>query len=194
MGFMQQKCSLSIVSLLVQSWGHRFVQRSSANMRFAIEIVNPRWNKVFTVPFGAALPKGKRDMSKSILHAAKSITDSFGCYSWASNDEVYYCGSFSEYANFTSNFEGRIYQYLTNHRRAEDGSPSNTNARIFDLLNEALRISDVTLQLLRFDHLKCSDAVYEFDTFAADSDLTKAVERLLIATYTRMGQCEWNDT
>jgi hypothetical protein len=109
---------------------------------------------VYVIPRGTVLPKGRKGVSKYILLTASGVQDRFGCYSWAADDEVYYCGSFLDYTHFVSNFEGRIFQYLSKHKRKADNKPLNTNTRVFDYLNEALQIGDVAFQLLQFESVK----------------------------------------
>lgn len=162
-------------------------------MKFTIEVIQSSWNTIFLIPRGTVLPRGKKGLSREVILSANRVRDRFGCYTWATNGKIRYCGSFLDYAKYESNFEGRIYQYFSNHKRRPDGSPSNTNARVFDLLNEALETTAVALQVFRFESLKRSDESIAFASYTTDSYLVKAVERLLIWTYKNAGQCRWND-
>ena len=105
-----------------------------------IAFLNPSWKHIYKVEKGVNLSKGKSGQSGRILEAASGVAEQFGCYSWTANRAVMYCGSFSEYSarHFKTNFEGRIYQYLANHKRDSAGLPKNTNAVVFDHINRAL--------------------------------------------------------
>jgi len=159
-----------------------------------IEFLNPRWKHIYKVEKGAELVKGKSGQSGKILEAARGVTEQFGCYSWTANRAVMYCGSFSEYSakHFQTNFEGRIYQYLVNHKRDSTGSPMNTNAEVFDHINHALLESEIVLQVFLFERCRLGSESVDFSAYTTDPFLIRAVEKLLICLYRRRGQCKWN--
>jgi hypothetical protein len=163
----------------------------------ALQAVRAVWRVVHTSPAGSVLTKGRKDgESRSLAGAAAAIAHQFGCYAWESNGTVLYCGSFSkDYSGgqFKTNFEGRVYQYLVNHRRETDGTPKNTNAKVFDLLNGVLRTAPATLQLLQFESLIVDGSAIAFGDYAADATLVRAIERWVIWSYKTVGQCPWND-
>ena len=155
------------------------------------------WRAVHTSPVGSVLTKGRKDgESRALAGAAATIAYRYGCYSWQSDGTVLYCGSFSkDYSGgqFKTNLEGRLYQYLVNHKREADGRPKNTNAKVFDLLNGVLKNMPATLQLLQFDSLTVDRRVTRFGDFAADAALVRAIEAWVIWAYKTVGQCQWND-
>jgi hypothetical protein len=166
-----------------------------STLDFAISLIQPSWERVYVVPHGNRLPKGRNGISLKVILSARGIAHRFGCYSWATTSEILYVGSFAkDYASsqFETNFEGRVQQYLTNHKRATDGTPKNTNARVFDLINQTLDTADVMLQLFHFESLRGDARSIDFTSFATDSNLVLAVEGLLIWTYKNVGQCKWN--
>jgi hypothetical protein len=65
---------------------------------------------------------------------------------------------------------------------------------VFEKINDILQLNDVYLSLLTFDWLQLGDDWVDFATFSTDPDLVHAVEELLICTYRRQGQCQWNRT
>ena len=166
-------------------------------MEFGIELRQPAWKVLATIPKETVLIKGRRSLTAQELAGAASREASrFGCYSWAAHGLVLYCGSFSrDYMgpNYRTNFEGRLWQYFCNHGRDADGNPKNTNAKIFDLLNKTLTLSDVSLQLFSFESLDGAQQTVQFSTYASQPVLVKAVERLVIWVYKSLRQCPWND-
>jgi hypothetical protein len=163
----------------------------------AIQATSVGWQVVYASPAGTVLMKGRKNGgSRAVIGAAAGIAVRFGCYSWESNGTVLYCGSFSkDYAGgqFKTNFEGRVYQYLANHKRDDDGTPKNTNAKVFDLLNGLLKTAPVRLQFLRFESLSIDGKPIAFEAYSGDAALVRAVERLVIWSYKKVGQCPWND-
>lgn len=159
-----------------------------------IAFLSPRWEYVYQVEGGVMLPKGKGGESGRILEASSQVPEQFGCYAWNANRAVMYCGSFSDYSarHFKTNLAGRIYQYLTNHKRDTAGLPRNTNAAIFDYINHALLESEVVLRVFRFDRCRLGSEVVDFSTYTTDPFLVRAVEKLLVCTYRRQSQCQWN--
>jgi len=159
-----------------------------------IAFLKPRWKCVCRIEHGTNLTKGKSGRSGRILEAARGVVEQFGCYSWSANGAVMYCGSYSEYdaKHFKSNLEGRIYQYLTNHKRDGAGLPKNTNAEVFDHINRALSECEVILQVFLFERCRLGSELVDFSSYATDPFLARAVEKLLICVYRRHGQCTWN--
>jgi len=161
----------------------------------AVAITRPRWKAVARVTAGTHLPKRRAGASKDALLSARSISTRFGCYSWATSAEVLYCGSYSQdykTAGCRSNLEGRLHQYLCNHKRDRAGHPKNTNATVYDRLVQTLRSTDALFQVLEFDGVSIDKRAIDFPTCSSDPYLVRAVERLLIWFYRRRGECEWN--
>jgi len=165
-------------------------------MNFTLILHQSEWRTIFTIPRGTVLQKGRHGLYHEIIKAAQSVKDRFGCYSWGSESVIYYCGSFTDYARpeFKTNLQGRIHNYLQNHRLNERTGRKNTNLIVFESINKALRQSDIFLRLLTFESLEIDDAQINFDTFTKDPNLIHAVESLLICNYRRQRQCEWNRT
>ena len=164
-------------------------------MHFSIEILNPSWELICKVERGTKLAKGKNDQSQRILHTAAKITQRFGCYSWATDTAIMYCGSFSrDYSGkqFRTNLEGRVYQYLNNHKRDSNGMPKNTNAEIFDQINQTCVDSDLFLRILQFDRLCLGHESIDYLSYSLEPYLVHAVEKLVISTYHHQSQCSWN--
>jgi hypothetical protein len=162
----------------------------------ALVLNKPFWKNIFTIPQGSVLQKGRHGLYHEIVAAAAQVGARFGCYSWGSDSIIYYCGSFAQdYArgNFKSNLHGRIHNYLQNHRQKETGQ-KNTNLMIFENINTALNNGNVLLRHFYFDSLKVGGDLIEFNTFSNDPNLVHAVEQLLICSYRRQGQCQWNRT
>ena len=161
-----------------------------------LSLTRLRWTTVFEIPASSVLPKGRKGLSRDVILAARSVPHRFGCYCWASTNNVLYCGSFSrDYSNpqFQCNFEGRIHQYFCTHKR-EDGTAKNTNARVFDRLNDTLETAaSIALQVFSFEDLRCNNEVITFGAYERDSSLVRAVEHVLIWMYKRWGQCVWNE-
>jgi hypothetical protein len=160
------------------------------------EIVSPRWKTVIQVPKGSILPKGRSTLSRDIILAARRFAERFGVYSWGSTDQTLYCGSFSrdyKSSQFESNFEGRIHQYFCNHKRRDDGAAKNTNALVFDRINDTLRSDCIELRLFDFDELRSLGVLFTPSQYASDSCLVRAVERVVIGANKHKGQCPWND-
>lgn len=162
----------------------------------ALTVKRPTWQTVARITPGTPLPKRRTGASKDALVAARSIATRFGCYSWATATEILYCGSYSQdykASAFGSNLEGRLYQYLCNHKRDSAGHPKNTNALIYDRLVQKLSSTAALFQVLSFDRILLDDRAVDFTAYSCDRYLVRAVERLLICFYKRHGQCAWND-
>ncbi len=82
----------------------------------ALALNQPRWQLIFTIPAGTVLTRGRGGPYGEIVAAAHTVTDRFGCYSWQADGNIFYCGSFQDYAKHKTNLAGRIAQYLVNHR------------------------------------------------------------------------------
>jgi len=160
-----------------------------------LSIENPEWTVVYSIPAGTVLEKGRRGLYHEMVGSAGLVSDRFGCYSWAASDgRVYYCGSFSkDYArgNFKSNLHGRLHNYLQNHREKDSGF-KNTNLMVFEHVNSLLGSDRVSFQHLKFDSIAIGGESVSYSEYCEDSSLVKAVEQLLISSYRRIGQCEWN--
>lgn len=163
----------------------------------AVQPVNATWQLVHSIPRGTVLTKSRAGHeSRPVMDAAAAIVHRFGCYSWESTGAVLYCGSFSKNysgGQFKTNLEGRVYQYLVNHKRDTQGKPRNTNAKVFDLLNDVLRTRPARLQVLRLDALIVGGRRIEFGEYCGDAALVRAIERLVTWAYKAVGQCPWND-
>jgi len=159
-----------------------------------VAFLNPRWRHVYQVERGVSLPTGRSGESGRILEASSQVPEQFGCYAWIASGAVMYCGSFSDYSSrhFRTNLEGRIYQYLTNHKRDSAGLPKNTNAAIFDYINRALLDGEVGLLVLRFDSCHLGRDVVDFPTYTTNPFLVRTTEKLLVCAYRRQGRCQWN--
>jgi hypothetical protein len=160
------------------------------------EIVSPRWKLVTQVPKGSVLPKGRQALSRDVILAARRFAERFGVYSWGTEAQALYCGSFSRDYNssqFESNFEGRIHQYFCNHKRHDGGVAKNTNALVFDRINDAWRSDCIVLRLFDFDELRSLGALFGPSQYASDSGLVRAVERVVIWAHKQKGECAWND-
>lgn len=165
-------------------------------MNISLTLSNHIWRPVFTIPKGTILQKGRHGLYHEITGAAETISERFGCYSWGSASTIYYCGSFAKNysrGGFKTNLQGRVHNYLQNHRRKATGR-INTNLMVFEKINDALQLNDVHLSLLTFDWLHIGDDRVDFATFSTDPDLVHAVEELLICAYRRQDQCQWNRT
>jgi hypothetical protein len=165
-------------------------------MNISLTLSNHTWRPVFAIPKDTILQKGRHGLYGDITKAAGAINERFGCYSWGSASKIYYCGSFAkDYARggFKTNLQGRVHNYLQNHRRKASGR-INTNLMVFEKINNALRLNDVYLSLLTFEWLQLGDDRVDYATFSTDPNLIHAVEELLICTYRRLGQCQWNRT
>lgn len=165
-------------------------------MNFSLILHQPQWQIVYTIPQGTVLEKGRHGLYHNITRAAASVGERFGCYSWRSDSIIFYCGSFAQdyrRGNFKTNLQGRIHNYLQNHGR-KDAKRKNTNLRVFENINAALRQGNVLLCLFTFDSLQIGDNRVNFAAFSTDPDLVHVVEQVLICTYRRQGQCEWNRT
>tara|TARA_R110002096_G_scaffold128048_4_gene276193 strand:- start:333 stop:809 length:477 start_codon:yes stop_codon:yes gene_type:complete len=157
----------------------------------SIEIEKPEWVDVFRYPKGHVLEKGRRGLYYDAIRAAGEVAWRYGCYAWTTpKGKIRYCGSTSrDYTNveFKTNLHGRLHNYLQNHGGA-------TNKRVFDNIRDALASDDVFLVHFSFRKLRLNDEVLLFEEFSNDRLLVKAVEELLIASYRRAGQCDWNMT
>jgi hypothetical protein len=167
------------------------------DLNCTLYIQQPNWRTIYTIAKGTQIPKGRKStVYKAITEDAGNIKERYGCYAWGDDSKIYYIGSFTEdYSGdrFDSNFQGRIHNYLQNHRITETGQ-KNTNLMVFENINFALSKSPISLYLLAFNSLRINEAEVEFLTFTADSNLVQAIEQFLICTYRRRGQCLWNRT
>lgn len=161
----------------------------------ALKLSNARWISVYTIPGKTVLRKGRHGLYHEMVDAAASVPTRFGCYAWIKEpDVVCYCGSFSkDYANveFRSNLHGRLHNYLQNHGNTKS-ERKNTNRMVFDNVNDTLKDGEVRFEYLCFDSIEIGKESLSFDEYCTDPSLVKAVEQLLIASYRRIGQCEWN--
>jgi hypothetical protein len=175
------------------------MQSDSIGLPFnlSIDVREPAWRIIHTIPQDTLIPKGrKNDTYRAITNEAGDIQERFGCYAWGTDSEIFYCGSFSaDYSKkrFKSNFHGRVHNYLQNHRTKASGL-KNTNLMVFDNINCLLKVSPVTLYLLKFSTLSIYGTLVDFPTYTNDSALVQAVEQLLICLYHRHSQCQWNRT
>ena len=160
-----------------------------------LKLNNANWNDIYTIPKGVVLQKGRHGLYHEMVDAAASVDLRFGCYGWVIEpDTICYCGSFSrDYSNrdFKSNLHGRLHNYLQNHG-SKKSERKNTNLMVFDNVNAALREAAVKFQYLKFESLEIGNDVIVYDEYCQDPSLVKAVEQLLITSYRRLGQCEWN--
>jgi hypothetical protein len=159
--------------------------------RLSLEVKKPEWVDVFKYPRGHLIEKGRRGLYHEAIKAAGKVEWRYGCYAWATpKSQIRYCGSASrDYSNveFITNLHGRLHNYLQNHGGA-------TNKRIFERIRAALISEDVFLVHFSFEELVLGGEVLSFEEFSNDRTLAKAVEELLIASYRRIGQCDWNMT
>ncbi len=166
-------------------------------MQYSLSITNPSWQLVFAIPQGSRLQKGRHGLYQEIVAAAKAVPDRFGCYSWGTESHIYYCGSFAKNykgKNYKTNLHGRIHNYLQNHRiRASTGN-KNTNLTVFENVNQVLKHESVLIQLFFFESLEVNGEQVSLEDYKQDASLVLAVEALLICSYRKMGQCEWNRT
>lgn len=163
-------------------------------MEIGLKILNPHWDVVYNIPKGTSLQKGRHGLYHDIVDAAGKFTLHFGCYSWGHADEIFYIGSFSKdykHGNHKSNLAGRIHNYLQNHRTKETGQ-KNTNLMVFERINEALTTQDITLNLFQFDFLELGSTRIDYLAYTNDADLVRASEQLLICSYKKVNQCNWN--
>ena len=161
---------------------------------YSLIIREPRWNNIVTLPKGTALVKGVQGPNRQIMDALANVPERFGCYTWATQDEVLYCGSFTQdYANAISknNFQERVRNYLQNHRVNATGH-KNTNLMVFENINSVLQDRGVYLRLLRFRYVQMGAEEIDFASYSSDPDIIRAVEQLVIAIYKEQGQCSWN--
>ncbi len=159
-------------------------------------IHNPVWTPVFTIPKGTILPKGRHGLYPEITQAAAAVNFRYGCYSWGSQSEIYYCGSFAQdyvHGRFKSNLHARVHNYLQNHRTKETGQ-KNTNLMVFEKINEALVRENIILNVFSLEEINFYDRVYTFSQYCEDPDLVHTVEQLLISWYRKQGQSQWNRT
>jgi hypothetical protein len=159
-------------------------------------IHNPAWISVFAIPQGAVLSKGRHGLYHEITRAAAAVSNRYGCYSWGSQSEIYYCGSFAQdyvRGGFKSNLHARVHNYLQNHRIKATGQ-KNTNLMVFEKINESLVKENIILSIFSFEEINFADGSYSFSQFCQDPDLVHTVEQLLISWYRKQGQCQWNRT
>ena len=164
------------------------------NNEFLLALKDSEWKKVFIIPRGTILPKGRHGLYHKIMASAATVPDRFGCYAWGNHSEIYYCGSFSQdytRKEFRTNLHGRIHNYLQNHRQKPNGR-KNTNLVVFENINNSLLASDVILFHLVFKSVQVGAEEVDFNTFSNDSYLVRAIEQLLISSYRKQNQCSWN--
>ena len=160
----------------------------------SVDIRQARWRTVFTFPVGTIVPKGRtNEWYKAITSAAGSVKERFGCYAWGDHAAIHYCGSFAQdyKRGFDTNLQGRVHQYLQNHRMKANGE-KNTNLQVFEHINSALKETAVSLYLLEFETLRIDEETVDFATYTTDPELVRTVEQLLTCIYRRRGQCSWN--
>lgn len=163
-------------------------------MDISLKVVNPHWDLVYKIPQNQLLVKGRHDQYHQIVTEAGKIRERFGCYAWGSPNSIFYVGSFSkdyQHGDYKSNLHGRVHNYLQNHRVKETGQ-KNTNLMVFESINQALFVSDVCLFIYRLDHLEMSGERVGFSNYSADAHIVRALEQLLICSFKRVGQCDWN--
>ncbi|GEM_PF-1270419 len=162
----------------------------------AIEIQEPAWNTIFVIPRGTVLIKGRHGIYHEITQAAGNYPYRFGCYAWANNSTLFYCGSFAaDYmrGRFKSNLQARVHNYLQNHPTKETGN-KNTNLMVFEHINQALINEDVLLKTFNFEKIKFGQENVAFTSYSQDPNLVRVVEDFLIAWFRKLGQCQWNRT
>ncbi|MCL4559893.1 MAG: hypothetical protein M1281_04655 [Chloroflexi bacterium] len=162
----------------------------------SLTVHNPAWTPVFAIPQSTILLKGRHGLYPQIIQAAAAVNNRYGCYSWGSQSEVYYCGSFAQdyiLGGFKSNLHARVHNYLQNHRINETGQ-KNTNLMVFEKINEALVKEDIILSVFSFEGINFTNGTYNFSQYCEDPDLVHTVEQLLISWYRKQGQCQWNRT
>lgn len=163
-------------------------------MDIGLKVFNPHWEIVYSIPKGVSLQKGRHGLYHEIIEAAGKVPASFGCYSWGNADEIFYIGSFSrdyKRGSYKSNLHGRVHNYLQNHRTKETGQ-KNTNLMVFEKINGTLTTQDVALNLFRFDLLELGSKKIGYATYTNDADVVRALEQLLICSYKKVNQCNWN--
>ena len=162
------------------------------NVQYSIDEFD--WIDIYTFSKGTIIQKGRRGIYKNIMPIVGKLQIRFGCYCWRNSEAVFYIGSFSkDYSNkeFTTNLMGRIHNYLQNHRINKNGR-KNTNLMVFDKLNKQLTQSDMFLSYLKFNEISVNDDTISYNKYSNDSLLVKTVEQVLIDTYKRINQCDWN--
>lgn len=163
-------------------------------MDFYLKIQDVLWLDVYKIPKGSLIAKGRKsELYQAITTASTKITQKCGCYSWGSESEIFYCGSFSEYNSdrFESSLHGRVHNYLQNHG-SKDSERENTNRMVFNNLNRSLQRTDIFLRVLTFTNLQLGDLSFDFQQYSQDNYMVHTVEQLLINTYRHHGQCTWN--
>ncbi len=161
-----------------------------------IELVNPIWFQVFRIPQGSRVVKGRHGVYGDLRSACRQIIDRFGCYSWQSNNEVHYCGSFAkDYARkeFKTNLEGRMHNYWQNHRIGKNGQ-MNTNKYVFDQIVTTIQKCTVDLNIVKFGSVMLENMEVCYSDYINNPVLVQAVEALLICHYRFAEQCTWNRT
>jgi hypothetical protein len=114
------------------------------------------------------------------------------CYYWRdiNNDTILYVGSVTkDYKGKSSNFWGRIRNYLNNHGK------KTTNKHVFDEANKMLLLSGIEVGVFSFS--SCSIAQNKLTYKKCCIDPGKAsvicmIEEVLICFYRTSHQCEWN--
>lgn len=163
-------------------------------MEIRLKIHKPHWEDIYRIPKGVYLQKGRHGSYHEIVEAAGKVSARFGCYSWGSADEIFYIGSFSKdykHGRRKSNLHGRVHNYLQNHRTKETGQ-KNTNLMVFEKINETVVTQDVALKLFQFEHLELGAKQIRYVEYTEDTDLVRALEQLLICSYRKINQCNWN--
>ncbi len=167
------------------------------DLDYSITIQKPSWRILYEIPQHTVLVKGrKNNVYKAITSVAGAIQERYGCYAWGNKSNIYYCGSFAkDYRGnkFSSNLQGRIHNYLQNHKVKDTGN-KNTNLMVFENINSSLPACSIVLYLFEFAKIQIGHEIIDFITFTSDSSLVQAVEQLLICTFHRNGQCQWNRT
>lgn len=166
-------------------------------MDLSLKLYLSSWETIYTITKNTILLKGRRSkLYQEITHAAGSYSAQFGCYSWKDETSVFYCGSFAQdyvRGSFRSNLQGRVHNYLQNHRTKDSGF-KNTNLMVFENLNNELMKNNLSLCVLRFAYLEVNGDKVDYESYCRDSGLVHAVEELLICSYRRIGECQWNRT
>lgn len=163
-------------------------------MEFFLKILNSSWETVYQIPQSTLLLKGRRGSYHAIVEAAAQVQERFGCYAWGTAECLFYIGSFSKdykRGNHKSNLQGRVHNYLQNHRLKENGR-KNTNLMVFENINTQLQSSRVSLYTFKFEYLEIGEERVDYSYYADNTELVRAVEQLLICSYRRNQQCTWN--
>lgn len=153
-----------------------------------LQIEDNIWKPIIEITQGAVLERTAKDKwYKATIAETRMIRSRFGCYTWMTEDKIRYCGSFAKDYKYGSkpNFAARISRYLGTHK-------GTINVRIHQEINLALQHSPVILAHFVFDKLILDNIEISFEDYSEDSNLIRMVEELLICTYRRENQCDWN--